>query len=115
MPNATSDALEVELKQPHQSVSPRCKELRDDGFTDYAYNKAGEAIMEKTRRNRNAFVQAITKKGRDAVKLGIPIHRRRGGRDPTEVRHKGNPLSAAAFKSADFSNLRLEILKYLAK
>lgn len=113
MPNATSDAIETALAQPHQSVSPRCKELRDDGYTDYAVDRYGVIVMEKTRRNRNAAVQTITKKGRDAVRLGIPIRRPRG--DPTAGRHKHNPLSAAAYHGSDFSNLRLDILKHLAK
>jgi hypothetical protein len=111
---ATSEETETALDMKHQTVSARYKDLRDWGYIDYLRNAEGNRSIRPTSSGRAAFVHICTEKGKLAIALGSPIAKP-GATDPTRRRHRGNPLSAAAFNSlgSQLPTLRLKVLAHI--
>jgi DNA-binding MarR family transcriptional regulator len=114
MIGATSEETETALDMKHQTVSARYKDLRDWGYIDYLRDEHDIRDVRQTSSGRNAFVHVCTEKGKLAITLGSPISKP-GATDPTRRRHRGNPLSAAAFNSlgSQLPTLRLKVLTHI--
>jgi hypothetical protein len=111
---ATSEETELALDMKHQTVSPRYTELREWGYIRYWHN-SGTQMKRRTHSGSDAAVHITTAKGKHAVELGMPIHKPGEG-DPTAGRHKGNPLSAAAYNTRNQTpTQRLRVLQHIHK
>jgi hypothetical protein len=102
----TSDEVQRALGGQDQSISPRTTELHQANYVEALLDK-GARVTRPTRHGRQAQVWIATWRGKEAIRLGLPIWIGKG--DPTAAKHKGDPQSTAAFRSSNRVRLRRQV------
>jgi hypothetical protein len=109
---ATSDEVQRALRLEHQSISPRTTELHQAGYIELLLED-NKPVTRLTAQGRPAQVWIATKRGKDVIRLDLPLWIGKG--DITASHHKGNPQSITAHESSDRGALRRRVLAEFVK